>query len=158
MDTFCFASYDQHLANPNAASSASTNDENEIGLVHSPRATLATLARRLGCKRYGLYLGLATQIVHARLETLAPSVKVETSQDVHSGLLEKDIKRLALAHKGSAISRHVHQNLLFDFPHGLVYLLEISWDRFNLLHGSLGVNEGATHLVIPQVSLDQIAH
>jgi hypothetical protein len=76
--------------------------------IDSTHAALAIDPTTLCGEGNCLNLGLAAQVIHACLEPLAPRIKVETGQYVHGWILKKDVERLALAHKGSTVSRHVY--------------------------------------------------
>lgn len=78
----------------------------------------------------------SSQVVHSRLETLLPSVKVHRGQLTHRRVGQVDVERLGLVDEGTSVGGEVDDGLLADLPDGLVDRLELGRDAGNVLNGT----------------------
>ena len=104
----------------------------------------------------GVRCRLGAQIVHARLQTLVPRVKVHRRQFAVVGVLHVDVERLRLINKRAAVRRHVNQVLLTYLPHGPIQILDVLRNLVDALHGAIVRNQLVFQTGRPNAQLDQV--
>ena len=90
------------------------------------------------------------------LEAQLPAVEVHAGQLAVVGLGDVNVERLTLVDEGTAIGRHLQDDLLRNLPNGLVEGLEIG-RKVQALDGPVGGDQLVLHLVVPQVTLGQVS-
>ncbi|KAF1761128.1 hypothetical protein GCK72_009382 [Caenorhabditis remanei] len=99
---------------------------------------------------------LGARMFSDRMEALLPSVEVHRSDCSVAWFSHVNIERLRLINECSTISSHLNDFLLRDFPHSEIELLNVSWDFWDVLNGSVVGYEAVLHFISPQSSLNQI--
>jgi len=97
------------------------------------------------------------QIVHPRLQTLLPPIKVHTRKLSQRRRLQMHVQALALADESPAVRSEVQDFLLADLPDGLVDRLDIIWDSGNVLHGTIVRNNHILHVIVPETEVHKFA-
>mmetsp|Transcript_29472 Transcript_29472/g.46849 ORF Transcript_29472/g.46849 Transcript_29472/m.46849 type:complete len:279 (-) Transcript_29472:1426-2262(-) len=105
----------------------------------------------------GIGCGLGAEIVHSRLESVFPAIKMHGSELTKIRVLHMDVKRLRLIDEVSAIDGHIDELLLRDLPHRLIDLLELRRDLVQSLHTAVGRNQLVLQQRRPHSQLDEIA-
>ncbi len=82
----------------------------------------------------GVRLGAGSQVVHTRLESLLPGIKVHRGEFLGGGFGNVNIQTLALANVGGAIGGKIQNDSLRNLPDGLVDISELLGNFFNLLN------------------------
>ena len=119
---------------------------------------LVVLDLRLKGELNGISSGLGAEVVHARLEALAPAVEVHGRDLGGVRINHVDVEGLALVNVGASVGGHVQDALLLDFPRGLVHLANVLWDGFNGLDGPFVTENVVLHGQAPQVQRNEVLH
>lgn len=96
-----------------------------------------------------------TQVIHARLQTLLPSVEMHTGQLTKSGGRQMDVQTLTLADESTTICREVDDLLLTDLPDGFVDGFDVGGDSRNVLDRTVMCDDHVLHVVVPQSEIDK---
>lgn len=98
-----------------------------------------------------------TQVVHARLQALLPSVEVHARELTNTGGLQVDVQALTLANEGTTVGSEVEDLLLADLPDCLVDRLDVVGDAVDALDRPVVGDDHVLHLVIPELQVDELA-
>ena len=104
----------------------------------------------------GLRGGLGAQVVHTRLQALLPGVEVHGRQFAHVGGFHKQVERLGLVNKQSAIRSHVDDVAHGNLPNRLVQFLDVGRNGIDVLDGTVAGHDGIFHLLVPKTELNQV--
>ncbi len=105
----------------------------------------------------GVGLGSGSKVVHTRLESLLPGIKVHRGELLGSWLRNVDIETLALANVWRTIGGKVENDSLGNLPDSLVDISKFLGDFFNLLNGSTVGNDLVPEGLVPDSERSQIA-
>ena len=83
--------------------------------------------------------GFGSEVVHAGLEALGPTVEMEGRELVVVGFGDEGVEGLGLVDERSAVCGEVDESFLFELPDGFVEVFEIFWYSFDGLDGTFGM-------------------
>lgn len=104
----------------------------------------------------GVCGGTGAEVVHACLEPLLPGVEVHACELGKGWVGDVDVEGLALVDEGAAISGHVDEGALGEFPDGFVEFFDVVRDDVDVLDGPSVEDDLLLDILGPELEPDEV--